>query len=243
MPEGDNLPQELAILALTAASVGAVHTLLGPDHYLPFIVMARAGKWSYSKTTWITLLCGLGHVGSSIALGLAGIALGGMLTRFQFIEAWRGNLAAWALIAFGLLYCLWGLRRAARNQPHQHRHFHGDGSQHEHEHVHAKEHVHAHETEATPNLTPWILFTIFVFGPCEPLIPLVMYAMAKGGPGRAAMVSGVFGAATLAVMLGVVLVSLAGVKLIPLNRFERYSHALAGAAVLMCGLAIQFLGL
>ena len=29
-------PDELVILALTAATVGVVHTLLGPDHYVPF---------------------------------------------------------------------------------------------------------------------------------------------------------------------------------------------------------------
>ncbi len=67
---------EITILALTAASVGFVHTLFGPDHYLPFIVLAKSRKWSYRKTGIITLACGLGHVGSSIVLGLIGVAFG-----------------------------------------------------------------------------------------------------------------------------------------------------------------------
>lgn len=60
------MSQELTILTITAASIGLFHTLLGPDHYLPFIVMAKAGKWSLFKTAWVTFLCGIGHVGSSI---------------------------------------------------------------------------------------------------------------------------------------------------------------------------------
>ena len=66
---------ELTVLLVTAASIGFFHTLFGPDHYLPFIVMAKARKWSLTKTTWITLLCGIGHIGSSVILGMIGVAI------------------------------------------------------------------------------------------------------------------------------------------------------------------------
>ena len=71
------MPQESTIIALAglAATIGPGHTLMGPDHYVPFIVMSRARKWWMLKTVWITILCGLGHVGSSIVLGLAGAAI------------------------------------------------------------------------------------------------------------------------------------------------------------------------
>ena len=36
---------ELSALCVTAASIGFLHTLFGPDHYLPFIVMAKAKGW------------------------------------------------------------------------------------------------------------------------------------------------------------------------------------------------------
>ena len=68
------MSSELGILVIAAASIGFVHTLMGPDHYLPFIVIAKARRWSLARTTWITLLCGLGHVGSSVLLGALGIA-------------------------------------------------------------------------------------------------------------------------------------------------------------------------
>ena len=33
-------------LLAAAFGVGVVHTLLGPDHYLPFIMLAKARGWS-----------------------------------------------------------------------------------------------------------------------------------------------------------------------------------------------------
>jgi len=237
------MSQELLILTITSASIAFFHTLLGPDHYLPFIVMARAGKWSPVKTTWITILCGIGHIASSVLLGIAGIALGIAVTKLEALESFRGGLAAWALIAFGLVYFVWGLRKALQNQPHKHLHIHGEEGNHIHRHVHTKEHAHVHEREGTANLTPWIIFTIFVFGPCEPLIPILMYPAAKSNLFGLVLVTGVFGVVTIMTMLGVVLISYQGVKLLPIRRLERYTHALAGATICLCGMAIQFLGL
>lgn len=237
------MTQELAILTVTAASIGFFHTLLGPDHYLPFIVMARARKWSPIKTTWITVLCGIGHILSSVLLGVIGIALGIAVTKLEVVESFRGGLAAWALIAFGLVYFVWGLRRTLRNRPHKHWHAHGDEGNHIHRHLHTQEHVHVHEKEGATNLTPWILFTIFVFGPCEPLIPILMYPAAKGSLFGLVLVTSVFGVVTIMTMLSVVLISSLGINLLPMGRLERYTHALAGATICLCGMAIQFLGL
>ncbi len=42
----------------------------------------------------ITLLCGLGHIGSSVVLGLIGVALGLAVNKLEIVESVRGNLAA-----------------------------------------------------------------------------------------------------------------------------------------------------
>jgi len=165
------------VLALTAASIGFFHTLLGPDHYVPFIAMAKARGWSYLKTGVITFVCGLGHVGSSVLLGFVGVYIGAKVTSLERIEAFRGGLAGWLLVMFGLLYFIWGIRKAYAAREHEHPHEHG-GFQHIHSHSHVKTHAHVHDTAKT-NITPWILFTIFVFGPCEPLIPLLIYCCKK----------------------------------------------------------------
>ncbi len=234
---------ELAVLGVTAASIGFLHTVLGPDHYLPFIVMARARGWSVVRTAWITLLCGLGHIGSSALLGLMGVAFGMAASRFAASESLRGSLAAWGLTGFGLVYFAWGMRRAWRQRPHTHWHHHTDGTAHLHEHRHAAAHVHPHAAEEARTLTPWILLTIFVFGPCEPLIPLIMYPAARHSLWGVGLVTGVFGAATILTMLTVVLVSTVGITLLPVRRLERYNHALAGATIMACGVAMEFMGL
>lgn len=233
---------EWAALMITAASIGFFHTLLGPDHYLPFIVMAKARQWSLLKTASITVLCGIGHVGSSVLLGAVGIAFGIAVGQLVEIESFRGDLAAWALIAFGFAYLLWGLRKAWRMRPHQHAHIHEDGTTHLHQHTHMSHHAHVHEKPGV-TLTPWVLFTVFVLGPCEPLIPILMYPAARDSYAALFWVTLMFGSVTIATMLAVVVAASRGIQFVPLQALERYTHALAGGAICLCGLAIQFLGL
>ncbi|MBE0668535.1 MAG: sulfite exporter TauE/SafE family protein, partial [Bacteroidales bacterium] len=192
------------LLAGTAVTIGFVHTLVGPDHYLPFIVMGEARKWTVGKTMFITFLCGLGHVASSIILGFIGIAAGISLSRLEFFESFRGNIAAWLLIGFGLVYMLISIRSLYRKKKHVHPHNHHDGTLHVHEHNHHTAHSHIHMSDRK-NLTPWILFLIFVLGPCEPLIPLLMYPAAGNNAAGVILVSLLFSVATIGTMMMVVL--------------------------------------
>ncbi len=236
------MTSELSILAATAASIGFVHTVTGPDHYLPFIVIGRARRWKLRKTLFTAAICGVGHVLSSVVLGLVGIALGVAVGHLEFIEGVRGNLAAWMLISFGLVYSIWGLRQAVRNKPHTHHHLHADGTTHEHEHHHHHEHSHVHEKKGR-SLTPWALFVIFVLGPCEPLIPLLMYPAARANTGGLVLVTAIFGVVTISTMVAMVYLAERGMAFLPLKKMERFAHVLAGVAILSSGLAIQFLGL
>ena len=234
--------ESIALLSATAISIGFVHTILGPDHYLPFIVLSEAKKWTIRKTMFITFLCGLGHVLSSVVLGLIGIAVGISVNKLVAVESFRGNLAAWLFIAFGLVYMVISIRNLARKKKHSHSHFHSGGEPHSHEHDHLKEHTHVHETEKA-GTTPWILFLIFVFGPCEPLIPILMYPAAQNNIRGAVIVSLLFSIVTITTMISVVLAFKLGFSRINLKPVERYSNVIAGAMILLSGLAIQFLGL
>ena len=237
------MTKDISVLLITAASLGFFHTLFGPDHYLPFIMMSRARRWTLPRTIGITFLCGLGHVGSSILFGVIGIVLGVSVSRLEFLEGFRGNIAAWMIIVFGFLYFLWGVRKAALNKPHEHWHVHKNGEKHRHDHLHADDHKHRHDDKGKQNITPWILFTIFVFGPCEPLIPVLMYPAAKASiPGLIA-VTAVFSSVTILTMLTLVLIATLGVNFLPLGRMERYMHAIAGAMIFLSGFGIVFLGL
>lgn len=237
------MSNEILVLMGTAASLGFLHTLFGPDHYLPFIMIARARHWSITKTSLVTFLCGLGHVGSSIVIGILGVILGAALSKIESLESVRGNLAAWMIIGFGFLYFVWGLIRSIQNKPHTHLHFHKNGRQHKHEHVHQKNHTHTHNKEASKNLTPWILFVIFIFGPCEPLIPILMYPAARNSISGLILVTAVFSLVTILTMLSVVIAVSYGLNVIPLGKMERYIHPVAGLMICLSGVAIVFLGL
>jgi ABC-type nickel/cobalt efflux system permease component RcnA len=231
------------LLVGTAVSVGVVHTLLGPDHYLPFIAMSRIGNWSPRKTVLVTMAAGLAHVLSSALLGVAGLLVGLSALRLGAWEAVRGDVAGWMLLAFGVTYAAWGLRTAIRRRPHTHYHRHEDGTVHVHPHGHEDEHAHPHAAPFVPGaaragkLTPWVLFTIFIFGPCEPLIPVLMFPAFAGHPLDVFWVVLAFGAATLGTMLVVVLAGRRVIEAISAGP-ARWGHALAGAVVAACGAAV-----
>lgn len=234
---------EAVVLSTTAVSVAFLHTLLGPDHYVPFVALAKAARWSLGRTILVTIFCGVGHVGSSVILGLVGIGLGLALADLETLQARQGEITAWILIAFGLIYLVWGLRKAFRNRPHQHWHSHGEEVFHSHEHKHIDEHLHPHVEKDKPSLTPWVLFIIFAFGPCETLIPLVMYPAAEGHFLVLTWVVTLFSLVTIGTMLAIVLALSFGVAKISVKPLERYAQALAGFALLASGLAVKFLGL
>lgn len=232
----------ILLLSFTAISIGFIHTLLGPDHYLPFIVLSQAKKWTLRKTMIVTFFCGLGHVLSSVILGLIGIAVGISVTRLVSIESFRGNIAAWLFIAFGLVYMIISVRNLIKNRKHSHPHFHIGKEKHNHEHDHHNEHTHIHADEEV-NTTPWILFLIFIFGPCEPLIPIVMYPAAENNISGVILVSFLFSIVTIFTMMSIVLAFKLGMNKINLKPIEKYANLIAGAMIFFSGLAIQFLGL
>ena len=238
------LSEQIFYFSALGATLGFVHTVLGPDHYVPFIFMAKARKWRIRKTLFITTLCGIGHVSSSIIIGFTGIALGIGVSRLTKIENIRSDWAAWGFTLFGFVYMLWGLYRAYKRRPHTHLHTHGKVV-HEHQHEHLNNHDHIHPDEKLTNITPWVLFVIFVLGPCEPLIPVIIYPAVeeRGSISEALFVSAIFSVITIATMLTLVYLLEKGINFIRLQKLERYTHALAGAMLLLSGVGILILGL
>ena len=61
------------MLITTAATLAVLHTAVGVDHSLPFVMLGRARGWSLRRTLGMTALCGLGHVGTSVIIGAIGV--------------------------------------------------------------------------------------------------------------------------------------------------------------------------
>jgi len=206
------------LLAISAAALGLAHTLLGPDHYLPFVVLSQAEKWSRVKTISITFFCGLEHILGSIVIGIMGLIFGMTLAHLKWLEYARGEVAAWLLIAFGLAYFIWGLRRGLGNRSHEHFHFHSH----------------------TPNLSPWSLFVIFAFNPCEPLIPLLIYPAAQASLIGILWVVAVFSFFTIATMLVMVTIFSFGFTGRLLSPLGKFSPAFGGGIICLTGLTALF---
>jgi nickel/cobalt exporter len=234
----------LQLLLGTAVSIGFLHTLIGVDHSLPFVAIGKARSWTLSKTLGLTAICGLGHVLGSIILGFVGIGFGVALEKLTFIESVRGEITAWLIIGFGIAYASWSFMKVQRGHTHSHSHTHEDGTVHTHDHDHHDQHAHAH-TDSAPNgaMAAWSLFIIFVFGPCEALIPMLMAPAAEHNWLWVALVAGAFGLTTILTMMGVVAVGFLGLSLPAMRGLEKYANVAAGMAIAMSGLAIQVLGI
>lgn len=212
---------DFAALVYTAIAVGVGYTLFGVDHYLPIVVLSRSNGWSGPKTFWVVIACGIGHVASSLALGLAGIALTAGLTTLMDIQEFRELLATWFLIVFGGVYFLWGLREAFKNKA-------GCAP------------GHGVPSQGAKNAM-WGLLVLFVLGPCGPFIPLIMFPAAAMQPWVLAVVTAIFGVCTILTMLAATFLALRGIRLIKSRWAELYSHAVAGLVLAACGIFMLLL--
>jgi hypothetical protein len=135
---------------------------------------------------------------------------------------------------------------------------------HAHLHAHeAPEHLHPHGVAsadatvpasatgsvpgfvATPRsaVTPWVLFSVFLFGPCEPLLPLLLAPEIASRPAARLPMVLAFTAATLVAMLACTFVGLRSAVLLDRPRFAfvaRFHHSLSGLLVLGCGVAMRY---
>jgi nickel/cobalt transporter (NicO) family protein len=200
-------------------SIAFVHAL-APDHWMPFVMIGRARKWTKKRLMLITFVGALGHVGSSLILGSIGIALG-VVTMMEGIEHFRGDIAILLLIGFGVGYAVWGLKHARSLHSHSH-----DIDQ---------------KLSAKKTVTLWTVFAVFFLGPCEPLIPLMFLAVGESWFG-VAVIAGIFSLVTVIVMLVLVHFASIGVRLINVRAFERYSHTFAGIVIAGTALIILLMG-
>lgn len=232
------MQNELQVLMLAAITISFLHTVTGPDHYLPFIALSKSRRWSFSKTIFWTVICGCGHVWSSVLLGLGGAAIGWSLTKIKWLESVRGGLAAWSLLGFGLIYCIWGLVKARKDRRHKHFDVCEDGSVYVFEHKHGE----AVMPKERHKVTPWVMFIIFLLGPCEPMIPLLYFPAAKNSlQGMLLLITG-YTTFTLATMVLMVTLGYYGISFLKMDRLERYMHALGGATIFVCGVGMVFMG-
>lgn len=228
---------QVDVLIWAAITISFLHTIAGPDHYVPFIALSRSRGWSMGRTVLWTVGCGLGHVLSSVLLGLAGAAIGWSLSSLTWMESVRGGIAGWALFCFGLAYTVWGIVRARRDNKHRHFDMNDDGSMYVYEHKHGE----VVAPKERHRVTPWVMFLIFVLGPCEPMIPLLFAPAVQESWWSMALLISVYTLFTLATMTVMVVVGYYGTAFFKTDKLEKYMTALGGITILTCGTGMVFL--
>lgn len=229
---------ELSILLVTAVSVSVLHTIAGPDHYIPFIAIGKAKGWKLPKIVMWTAICGSAHVMASVLLALGGAAIGFSLGKIEVLNEVRGGLASWAIFIFGILYLLYGLYGVYKKKRHKHFDVYDDGS------VYVFEHDHKQMTYPSNRrkVTPRILFLIFLLGPCEVLFPLLTYPAVEQSSYNMFLLIGIFLFTTVSTMILVVSLMYYGFNLIKTEWLEKYVVPISGLSIATCGIGMIFLG-
>ncbi len=229
---------ELTTLIISAVTISCLHTATGPDHYLPFIVLSRSRKWTISKTMIWTVICGMGHILSSVVIGLISVVLGWQLSKLTFFQNIRGNVSGWCLLFFGVIYLMWGLRQAYLNKAHKHFDVYDSGDIYVYNHKHGEVVLPQDRTK----VTPWILFAIFVMGPSEPLVPLLFYSGTQRSTLQIIVLISVFTIITVLTMVAMVLMGIYGYSFFKTEKIERFIPAIGGAVITICGIGMVFFG-
>ncbi len=224
-------------LSLTAITIAFFHTASGPDHYLPFVVLSRSRGWSPLKTIMLTIVCGMGHVLSSVLLGIIGVFVGWQMSEIEIFQDIRGNMSSWALLILGLVYLIYGIVKASKVRSHKHFDLVQDD-------VYVYEHKHnqAYVPNRRVKVTPLVLFAIFVMGPSEPIIPLLFFSGTHRSLNEIIWLIALFTLTTIITMVGMVLLGNYSYGKIGSNHIDRYSHAIGGFVISLCAFGMLFLG-
>ncbi len=229
----------LTTVAATGFTVAFFHAAI-PTHWLPFVLVARARKWSRGKTLAVTSLAGMGHVLLTSLLGMVIAFLGFQLDeRFGEIFPW---IAGGLLIAFSATY-FWRQitgRGIVHHHPPGSAHLAGAQCGQEHGHSHWDE-----EMEGSPLVSrsagDWAaisgLFVMLTLSPCEGFLPVYLSGVQFGWKGFWVL-SAILAVATLAGMALFTWFALLGFERFRVKAFERYEAGLLGALFLVLGVLV-----
>jgi ABC-type nickel/cobalt efflux system permease component RcnA len=225
------LTQAGLALVLTTVVTAVVHTLI-PDHWLPFVLVARAEGWTLRRTAMLTAASALLHVTVSIVLAMMVVLAGrGAEMAVTGLGERLAALSGWMLVVFGAAYMSWFLLRGG--------HAHTFGI---HPHHNPDDAV---PPEASPtrlkDLSGYALTFVVGFNPCILVIPCV-YGASQLSPLTLVAVSTAFAVSTMLSMVVVTLLGLKGTSRLTSPFLTRYGEAISGALITLTGAAVLLVG-
>jgi len=228
------------LLVLSSCAYAVIHALI-PDHWLPFVLLARSQAWSARRLAGLAALAGLLHAGVSTLVALAAIVLGRGGARNlaersgQSLEFLSGAL----LMLFGLGYGIIAHFREARA--------HRNGSSRA-PHAAKKPHAHGHLLQGWlgGSLSGAALVAVVGISPCALLIP-VLFTASTEGPGTAMGAVTGFTTCTVVTMVLVTLIAsrlvraTRGARRVDLPLVTRYGDLTSGLLIAVIGVCVMLL--
>ncbi len=242
-PGAEIFGTSFAALVLGAVLLSVLHGAI-PNHWFPVVALARMQHWNTLKTVCGTLIVGIAHVTTTVAIGIVIGYVG-----IQLAQRWE-RLEIWAGSAFLILFGLWILMRQARGAC-VHIHW-GPGA---HPHRHLPVYTEAAGEDAAmlaklrmpatgPNgwslredLVPLGTLALMMFlSPCLELDAYFLVAVLHGWTGIAA-VAVTYMVVTVVTMILIVWGVYTGLKWLQWDFLQRYEGYFSGGLLIALGVA------
>lgn len=208
--------EQPVILSLLGAGFATafLHAAL-PTHWLPFVLVGRAQRWSLPRMMGAVTAAGLAHIVTTAVFG--GLIVAAGLAMDQWMSGLLPYLSAVLLFLFGAFYLSRSLirRPAPANGP-------------------PLEMV---EPAVSHAAAFWGLVVMMAVSPGEVLLPIYL-SQAGEGPFILAALTVAFALGTVAGMAVFTLLARAGWSVLRLERWARYEGAVLGGALIVIGLLV-----
>ena len=214
MSPSDLQPSLLMSLLLGGLVTAFLHAAL-PTHWLPFVLVGRAQRWSLATTLWSVLAAGLAHIAVTAVVG--GLIVAAGLALDQWVAGVLPYVSAGLLFVLGLFY----LTRATLMKPAP-----ASGPE-----------LETPEATVSQAAAFWGLVAVMAASPGEVLLPLYL-SSAEEGLMVLALLTVVLAVGTVLGMAVFTTLARAGASILRLERWARYEGAILGLALIALGLLV-----
>ncbi|MDI6783628.1 MAG: hypothetical protein QME64_05970 [bacterium] len=206
-------PQAIPFLILISVGIAVVHAMI-PTHWLPFVLVSRAQKWSLKKMLSVVALAGLGHVASTTVVGILIAWIGWKVS--ETVEGIVGPIAAGILILLGMLYIGLYFKELG----------HG--------------HHHGHPSELSDTGAVLSLIAILTFSPCEAMLP-IYFAASPLGWYMIILLSLFIALGTVGGMMILTYLAYRGIERFKFSKLEHYEKLILGSMLAILGFIVIFI--
>lgn len=208
-----DLEQPVLMTLLAGGLVAAFLHAAIPTHWLPFVLVGRAQRWSLPRTLGAVVTAGLAHIATTAVAG--GLIVAAGLALDQWIRGVLPWISAALLFAFGTFY----LARAVVRRPA----------------LAGGPPMDMPEPTVSNAAALLGLVAMMAISPGEVLLPIYLSSAEEGLPVLIAL-TGVFAVGTIVGMAVFTTLARAGASMLKLERWARYEGAILGAALILLGL-------